>query len=258
MNARRLWLLFKRVWITVGISATVVLAVWSFLAFRATADAWAAISGDDVVTVTHAGTVWRFSPTKSDTTPRAGMLFFPGALVDPIAYAPLARAVAAAGYPVRIVELPRRGALGGGNDPLVLERALSVMHAEHDVRWVVAGHSKGAVVASAFAAAHPRELSGLVLIGSTHPRDVDLSSLLVPVMKIVGTRDRIATIAGSETNRHLLPAGTRWVRIEGGNHSQFGWYGFQPGDGFAGISRDAQHALLIAAVLDQMRLTDGK
>jgi len=120
-------------------------------------------------------------------------------------------------------------------------------------RWVVAGHSRGAVVASTFAATYPAHVAGLVLIGTTHPRDVDLSTLTVPVAKILGTRDGIASERRSNANRHLLPASAHWVRIEGGNHSQFGWYGFQPGDRFATITATEQRAQMLAALLDVLR-----
>lgn len=92
-----------------------------------------------------------------------------------------------------------------------------------------------------------------MLIGTSHPRDVDLSSLRVPVTKIVGTRDGLASIEAVEANRELLPAGTTWIRIEGGNHSQFGWYGFQPGDRRAAVSAEAQRAAMIHGVLALMR-----
>lgn len=93
----------------------------------------------------------------------------------------------------------------------------------------------------------------MVLIGTSHPRDVDLSALQIPVTKIVGTRDGLASPAEVEENRRKLPPSTRWVWAEGGNHSQFGWYGFQPLDRFATISRSAQHAIMIDAVLDALR-----
>jgi len=38
--------------------------------------------------------------------------------------------------------------------------------------------------------------------------------------------------------------------VEGGNHSQFGWYGFQPGDRRATIDAAAQRSVMIRAVLD--------
>ena len=53
----------------------------------------------------------------------------------------------------------------------------------------------------------------------------------------------------------LLPAGTYWVAIEGGNHAGFGWYGDQDGDNPATISRGSQQNQVIQAsieFLDQM------
>ena len=93
----------------------------------------------------------------------------------------------------------------------------------------------------------------MLLVGTTHPRDVDLSTLKWPVTKVVGTNDGIAPITAVDANRALLPAATHWVRIKGGNHSQFGWYGFQPLDHFAGTTREAQHEQLIQAVVDALR-----
>ncbi len=237
-----------------GVVVTIALAGWSLIAFRANADARAATISDSIVANTRRDGMWRFAATNAAAAPRAGLLFFPGALVDPAAYAPLARAVAAAGFPVTLMELPRRGALGGANDRDLLGRALDhtrTAGAAH--RWVVAGHSRGAVAAVDFAASYPTSIAGLVLIGTTHPRDADLSRLAAPVTKIVGTNDGIAPLRKSEANRRLLPGATRWIRIEGGNHSQFGWYGFQPGDHVAGISAERQHAQMLSAILDALR-----
>src|SRR5687767_6361610 len=77
---------------------------------------------DDAVSVRHDDGIWHFSPRQAGRPPRTTFVFFPGALVAPIAYAPLARAVAAAGYPAHIIELPRRGAFGGAEDPALWER----------------------------------------------------------------------------------------------------------------------------------------
>ena len=68
-----------------------------------------------------------------------------------------------------------------------------------------------------------------------------------------GTRDGLATPADVERNRAKLPAATRWVWIEGGNHSQFGWYGFQPGDRRATVSAGQQREVMVRAVLDALR-----
>jgi pimeloyl-ACP methyl ester carboxylesterase len=254
MTGRRIWTTIKRIWITTGIAVTIVFVGWSLVAYRANAEAKLATISDSHVTNVRADGIWTFSPAGDAKVSPRGLLFFPGALVDPTAYAPLARTVAAAGFHVTLVELPRRGAFGGANDPILLSRAFDQARKPGGPRrWIVAGHSRGAVAATDFAAAYPASLSGLVLIGTTHPRDVDLSALTVPVTKIIGTRDGVAPERKSDANRQLLPQTTRWIRIEGGNHSQFGWYGFQPGDHFAGISADHQHAQMLTAILDMLR-----
>lgn len=247
----------KRVWISLALAATVVFVTWSVIAFRASAEALGALRTDSVVRVETFDGGRRFSPL-SAVAARAELLFFPGGMVDPVAYAPLARAVAAAGYPVTVLDLPRRGAFGGADDPDLFAHARAIMSdARGAPRWIVAGHSRGAVVASQLASEHPRGMAGLVLIGTTHPRDVDLSKLREPVTKIVATRDGIARPDAVEANRHLLPSTTRWVRVEGGNHSQFGWYGFQPGDRRATISPERQRAVTVSAVLEALRSIDA-
>jgi hypothetical protein len=76
-----------------------------------------------------------------------------------------------------------------------------------------------------------------------------LSRLPVAVTKIVGTRDGLASEDEVKTNQLKLPSHTRWVWIEGGNHSQFGWYGFQPGDNRARIPRESQQRMMTDAIL---------
>ena len=248
----------KKVWMATGIALTVVFIGWSLIAYRANAEARAAAVSDAVVaSVRDAGTR-RFSPAAEATSSSIGLLFFPGALVDPMAYAPLARSVAAAGFPVILVELPRRGAFGGADDPDLLGRVRDLMRKPGGPRrWIVAGHSRGAVVATDLAALQVPGVVGLILIGTTHPRDVDLSALRIPITKVLGTNDGIAPERKADANRHLLPSATRWVRIDGGNHSQFGWYGFQPGDHFAGIEAAQQRAQMLTVILDMLTVRDS-
>jgi pimeloyl-ACP methyl ester carboxylesterase len=244
------------VWVTVGIAATLVFVTWSAIAYRANGAAHAALASDRSIVVQHDDGAWSFSPTAAHED--LVLVFFPGALVDPVAYAPLARAVAAAGYPAFIVELPRRGAFGGADDPEVFARYKRQLRRPNTPRrWVVGGHSRGAVVAVNVAASRPDDLAGLVLIGTSHPRDVDLSHITIPVTKISGTRDGLASPAEVEANRSKLPPATRWIWIDGGNHSQFGWYGFQPGDRWADIDATRQRDTMVHAVIEMLARASG-
>ncbi len=250
MDRRQLWRRVRRAWVTLGISFTVIFVGWSLVAYRASDEARRAIRSDSTVVVTYADGIRAFVPRRPTSNGTTALIFFPGALVDPVAYAPLVRAAAAAGFPAFLVELPRRGAFGGTESPVLEERFDRLLAASSTPRhWVLAGHSRGAVVASQVAAEHRTGFVGLVVIGSSHPRDVDLSGLSVPVTKIVGTRDGLASRDEVEANRAKLPAATHWVWVEGGNHSQFGWYGFQPGDRRATIEAAAQRAAMIEAVI---------
>jgi pimeloyl-ACP methyl ester carboxylesterase len=234
----------KRAWIALGLMATVVFTAWCLLAYRANADGVRASRSDERVTVTHEEGRWSFRPRTAPSS-ATGLLFFSGALVDPRAYARLARDAAADGHPAVVVELPWRGALGGAEGSPVLERGRAAMTALPEVRcWVVGGHSRGGEVASRFVLAHRQDSAALLLVATSHPRDIDLASLPLPVTKLVGDRDGLATPERVARNRHLLPPATRWVDIVGANHSQFGDYGFQPGDRFARISRQSQQRRL--------------
>jgi pimeloyl-ACP methyl ester carboxylesterase len=250
--ARELWPVIRRVWIMVGLGATAIFVVWSLLAYRADSEARQAAVSDAHVTVTHAAGIWHFEPVGMATNPT--LVFFPGALVDPRAYAPLAQAVARNGFQVLLVELPRRGMFGGAESLELRTRVKSALAFVGEFGSVVlGGHSRGAVVASAVAAGRPPTLVGLVLIGTSHPRDVDLSGLDVPVTKIAGTRDGLATPAEVRGNASLLPPQTRWIWVDGGNHSQFGWYGFQPMDRRPRVSAAEQRSAMIDGVLELLR-----
>ena len=48
---------------------------------------------------------------------------------------------------------------------------------------------------------------------------------------------------------HLLPEDTLYIRIEGGDHHQFGSYQIDPGDHLATISRTSQHQQIVQATL---------
>jgi pimeloyl-ACP methyl ester carboxylesterase len=239
----------RRIWMGSGLA----FMAWLFWNAQARGVDPKLLHSGDAIVVVDSGPFLRFSPRV--TSSAAGLIFLPGAAVDPTAYVPLLRAVADAGHPVVLVRLPWRMAPTAASQVTVRERIAAVQAGEPARHWVLAGHSRGAALSARFAGAYPDLLAGLVLIGTTHPKRGSLASLAMPVTKIYGTRDCVADSASVLANASLLPPGTRWVRIEGANHRQFGWYGAQLGDCSATISREAQQARtleVLRAVLDSI------
>ena len=190
-----------------------------------------------------------FRPAEGE--PAAGWIVYPGGRVDYRAYAPAARAVAAEGYLVAIVPMPLNLAVFGSG------RAADVLRAFPEVRrWAVGGHSLGGAMAASFARRNPERVQGLVLWAAYPSGSDDLSRSALHVVSIYGTRDGLATPAKIAASRALLPPDTRWVAIEGGNHAQFGWYGPQPGDNAAAITRDEQQAQIVDATVALLRALD--
>lgn len=237
----RKWI--RRIWLAAGISFVAWL-VWNAQAHGVDP---ALLQSSDAVVVSDSGEVMRFSPRGASTS--SGLIFLPGGGIDPKAYVPLVRAVADAGYPVALVRLPWRTAPSASSQARVWDRINSVVSHAPDRRWILSGHSRGAALSARFAGEYPGALAGLVLIGTTHPKRASLAAFPGPVTKIYGTHDCVADSAAVFANADLLPKHTRWVRLEGANHWQFGWYGAQLGDCGATISRQEQQARTLDVLL---------
>jgi len=180
------------------------------------------------------------------TEPTTGLIFYPGALVDPRAYAPMMRDIAARGYLAVIVPMPLNFAVLG------TDRAQEVIRAYPTIkRWAIGGHSLGGVAAAMFVKSHPDATQGIAFWAS-YPAD-RMTDYQGRVISISGSSDGLSTPDKINSSRALLPASTQWVEIQGGNHGQFGWYGLQSGDGFATISREAQQEQVVSATADFLK-----
>ena len=207
-------------------------------------EAAAALASTDAVTYADEGDWLAFTPTDPSATGNAtGFIFYPGAKVPAAAYAPAAQAIASAGYPAYIAEMPLDLAILDGNAAADIEAA----HPEV-TRWVIGGHSLGGVMAAGYAADHQDTVGGLALWAAYPSGDVSGTDLVTS--SIYGTLDAGAERMTSLETRAKLPASTAFVAIEGGNHEQMGWYTGQPNDPPATISRAGQQAQAVAATLD--------
>ena len=218
---------------------------------------------DERVRVTETPDAWRFAPPVGAKPPAAAagpvaLVFCPGGGVEPTAYAPVMRQVAAAGgFPVYLLKSPPPGGASveeQKRDGVARVKALVTGAARAaGTRWVVAGHSLGGAIAARFVRENPALAAGLVLVATTHPRGFDLSDFARPVTRVHGTLDGVASLDQAKRNARLLPPHTRLVTVEGGNHAQFAWYGTQPGDRPATIERRAQQHALVTALADTLR-----
>jgi hypothetical protein len=160
--------------------------------------------------------------------PTTGLVFVPGARVDPRAYAAVLRPLARAGYLVTVLKEPFGVSFIDAGHPG------RVMAAHPEIaQWVVAGHSLGGVTAASFADEQPRagqaRVAGLVLWASYPARRLQRSDLVVA--SVSGERDGLSTTAKIDASKAKLPPGTSYVVVPGAVHSWFGDYGDQPGDG---------------------------
>ncbi|MEF8772869.1 alpha/beta hydrolase [Halodesulfurarchaeum sp.] len=185
-----------------------------------------------------------YAITPSTEKPDTGLVFYPGARVDPNAYVSmLAPVVDQTGVAVFV---PRPRLNLAVFEPGMAD-SIASDHPSID-RWYVGGHSLGGAMACRYAAANSEAVTGLVLFGSYCDRsiaDTDLS-----VLSVGGTSD---TVLGTETGAlrpETLPESATIRRVEGLNHTQFGSYTGQPGDSPAEISRARAHDRLQSLLIE--------
>jgi len=170
-----------------------------------------------------------------------GVLYFPGARVDPYSYLyPLAD-VAASGVTVVIMEPLMNMALFDQRDLASLTQ-----FAPSVTSWTLAGHSLGGVRACLLAD-DPRVFS-LVLFASYCAND--LSGLELDVVLVLADQDGLIDREAVRDSEALLPPGRLTTRvIEGANHASFGTYGPQPGDGESTLSPAQMRAQITEILL---------
>ena len=159
------------------------------------------------------------------------VIFYPGAKVEAEAYLPLLEQIRQTGVTCILVHMPFRLAIFDANAAEeVMEQFTEIQH------WYIAGHSMGGAMASQFAADHPDQVDGLILLGAYIYEDYPPEKTL--------------TVYGSlnQSVEDNIDYTENVVEIQGGNHAQFGNYGPQKGDLPAAISAKEQQKQTVEAI----------
>lgn len=181
-----------------------------------------AVRGDTAIAVDEQTGAIVLSPASGSS--EVGLVFIPGAKVEPIAYAARLAGLVDDGITVVITRPWYNLAF---LDPRPLDAFTSL--APGVGTWMVGGHSLGGVRACQLAT----DADALVLFASYCATDISATGL--PVLSIGGSEDGLSTPAKIEDAAHLLPADAEFVEIDGASHASFGAYGPQAGDGTPSI-----------------------
>ena len=188
---------------------------------------------------------WDYMHFSPSIESKGNVIYYPGGLVHPHSYAYMGLTLASLGYDVFITKPlfhlqivnPEQGRIIMNDYPSHLP-------------WYIGGHSLGGTSAAFWAHAESSLFDGLFFLASYASDAHDFSTNSLKVLSMKATFDTVMNEQTYDDSHALLnPLTTRYVTLEGGNHSQFGDYGFQRGDTLATLSLEEQH-LLIAQELN--------
>lgn len=222
-------------WWVLGVLALLIVGVlfWANSVMMGDRTASLEVWNDPEIVVTSTDHSIVLSPAENASG--VGLVFIPGARVDPYAYMyKLSGIVDETGATV-VITRPTLNLAFFDARPL---SALTVDAPEVN-EWFVGGHSLGGVRACQLVDAPDaaaQGVVGLVLFGSYCANDLSDSGL--KALSISGSEDGLSTPEKIASAAHLLPDNAVFVQIEGANHASFGDYGAQPGDGEATIDSE--------------------
>ncbi|MFC2028987.1 alpha/beta hydrolase [Chloroflexota bacterium] len=234
-------------YILIGIAALIIvsvlgLVVWSITRTYPAGDlAKSALISTDTVSITQDEWIM-FEPAQQVQT---GLIFYPGGLVEPAAYAPILHKIAEEGILVIITPMPLNLAIMNTNAANAVIEAYPFIS-----KWILAGHSLGGASASIYVENNPNEVDVIALWDSYPADSADLSDNDIQAISIYGTMNSIPNTENFNEKRHLLPLNTIFIGVEGASHAQFGDYGPQKGDVVAIISMAEQHDEVAEIMLD--------
>jgi pimeloyl-ACP methyl ester carboxylesterase len=218
----------------------IIFSIWNWNTFQSHNLPQNTFSNSEKVSITETEDQITFKSIDSNN--KLEVIFFQGGLTDPKAYAPLCRKLAEHGFSTHLIKMDWRLPQYDYQKTADLFNLL-----QGD--FVIGGHSQGGKMAAQFVYENPKIFKGLFLMGTSHPRDIDLSPQDIPCVKLYAENDGLASVEEVMENENKLPLNTKLVFIEGGNHSQFGYLGQLLMDNSASISLEEQQNLSFEILL---------
>ncbi len=188
--------------------------------------------------------------------PTTGFIILPGGNCDPRAYAPAAHAIAAKGYLTVIVPMPNCVAMPSGH-----RRAGKIIEDFEEIEnWVIGGHSVGGTAACIYAQKYGN-IEGVVIWASLSPGGLEDTD--IKVLTVYGSNDGRCGPEDVLANAGALTADTIFEEIEGGNHTQFGYFDPTPDpyftdDNAATITLEMQQAIIVQVTVDFLNMISGR
>jgi len=171
-----------------------------------------------------------FKPIESNDI---GIIFYQGGKVEQSAYSILLGKLASKGITCILLKSPLNLAICDINGSMKIDLD------EYNIsQWYLAGHSLGATTSSICASKHLDKFSGLIFLAGYC--SADLSNTNLKILSIYGSSDQVLNQDEYQKAKSLCPSNFVEYVIEGANHSGFGNYGLQKGDGIATISCEEQ------------------
>lgn len=219
--------------ISVGLLLLVALGFYIYVSdyYRADEEALKVINSDTDIIVQDNLTI--FTPDEPSDT---ALIFYPGAKVEHIAYAPILDKLTEQGIICVLVKMPFNMAIFNS------DIADDIFEKLPDVEsWYIGGHSMGGAMASKYASDNREKVEGLILLGAYVYGDYPPESAL--------------TIYGSLNSSvgEKIDYRENIVVIEGGNHAQFGNYGEQKGDLTSTIGWEEQQDITVEEIIKFMK-----
>jgi len=163
-----------------------------------------------------------------------GLIFYGETAFKPSLYAPLCRQLAEEQITVFLMRYPLNLPWFDRSNPEEITNRFPEVK-----NWTLAGHGAGGNLAAGYMKEQSEKIQNLILLGSA-PKKVLPDYPGLRVLSLYGTFDKLTKPEKIEERKCRLPVNTRYVEIEGGNHSQFASLDKLPSDGFAAIHRNIQ------------------